>query len=151
MVGQCHQSNQHESGPTPGGSGRQEGLACSGPWGHEESDTTKRTNDVHFSNITNEYMFNLLRQEQVSLPGKGQPSTTQEKVSHTVQLYFVNVGQFSLWLVGRKYSNQWWANIGQKMDVPYTYEHLFSHVHIETPSAFAKEAEGVEQLRIAWD
>ena len=28
--------------PTPGGSGRQEGLACSGSWGHEESDTTKR-------------------------------------------------------------------------------------------------------------
>ena len=26
--------------PTPGGSGRQEGLACSGPWGHEESDMT---------------------------------------------------------------------------------------------------------------
>ena len=26
--------------PTPGGSGRQEGLACSGPWGHKESDTT---------------------------------------------------------------------------------------------------------------
>ena len=30
---------------TPGGSGRQEGLACSGPWGHEESDTTKRLNN----------------------------------------------------------------------------------------------------------
>ena len=27
---------------TPGGSGRQEGLACSGPWGHEESEMTKR-------------------------------------------------------------------------------------------------------------
>ena len=40
MVGQCHRSNQHEFDPAPGGSGRQEGLACSGPWGHEESDTT---------------------------------------------------------------------------------------------------------------
>ena len=39
MVGQCHRSYQHECDPTPGGSGRQEGLACSGPWGHEESDT----------------------------------------------------------------------------------------------------------------
>ena len=45
MVGQCHRSNQHESDTTPGGSGRQEGLACSGPWGHEESDTTKRLNN----------------------------------------------------------------------------------------------------------
>ena len=45
MVGQCHQSEQHESDPTSGGSGRQEGLACSGPWGHEESDTTQRLNN----------------------------------------------------------------------------------------------------------
>ena len=36
MVGQ----SQHEFNPTPGGSGRQEGLAYSGPWGHKESDTT---------------------------------------------------------------------------------------------------------------
>ena len=42
MVGQCHQSDQYEFGPTPGGSGRQEGLACSGPWGHEELGTTKQ-------------------------------------------------------------------------------------------------------------
>ena len=40
MVGQCHRSNQHEFDPTHGGSGRPEGLACSGPWGHEESVTT---------------------------------------------------------------------------------------------------------------
>ena len=39
-AGQCLQSNQHEFDPTPGVSGRQEVLACSGPWGHEESDTT---------------------------------------------------------------------------------------------------------------
>ena len=31
--------------PTLGGSGRQEGLVCSGPWGHEESDMTKRLNN----------------------------------------------------------------------------------------------------------
>ena len=41
MVGQCDQSYQHEFDPTLGGRGRQEGLACSGPWGHKESDTTK--------------------------------------------------------------------------------------------------------------
>ena len=34
VVGQCHGSDQHEIDPTLGGSGRQEGLACSGPWGH---------------------------------------------------------------------------------------------------------------------
>ena len=40
MAGQCHRSYQYEFDPTPGGSGRQEGLMCSGPWGHEESDMT---------------------------------------------------------------------------------------------------------------
>ena len=39
MAGQGHRSDQHEFDPTLGGSGRQEGLACSGPWGYEESDT----------------------------------------------------------------------------------------------------------------
>ena len=33
-------SYQHEFDPTPGGSGRQEALVCSGPWCHEESDTS---------------------------------------------------------------------------------------------------------------
>ena len=46
MAGQCLRSNQHEFDTTPGGSGGQEGLVCSGPWGHEESETTKRLNDV---------------------------------------------------------------------------------------------------------
>ena len=41
MVGQCHRSYQHEFDPTPRGGGKQEVLACSGPWGHEESDMTK--------------------------------------------------------------------------------------------------------------
>ena len=35
MVGHCHQSYQHEFDPTPGGSGRQEGLVCSGAWGSQ--------------------------------------------------------------------------------------------------------------------
>ena len=34
------ESYQHEFDPTLGGSGRQKGLACSGPWGHEEPDTS---------------------------------------------------------------------------------------------------------------
>ena len=42
MDRQCHQSYQHEFDPTPGGTGREEGLVCSGPWGHKESGTTKR-------------------------------------------------------------------------------------------------------------
>ena len=40
MVAQCHQSYQHEFDTTTVGSGGQEGLVCSGPWGHEETDTT---------------------------------------------------------------------------------------------------------------
>ena len=50
MAGQCLRSNQHEIDRTPGGRGRQEGLACSGPWGHEESNTTKRLNNNVFQN-----------------------------------------------------------------------------------------------------
>ena len=40
MVGQGHRSDQHEFDETLGGSGRQEGLVCSGLWGHEELDRT---------------------------------------------------------------------------------------------------------------
>ena len=39
MDGQCHRIDQHEFDPTPGGSGRQKGLTCSGLWGHKELDT----------------------------------------------------------------------------------------------------------------
>ena len=42
VVGQCHRNDKHDFNPTPGGSGRREGLVCSGPWGHEESDTQRR-------------------------------------------------------------------------------------------------------------
>ena len=35
MAGQCHQNYQHEFDKSLGGSGREEALACSGPWGHE--------------------------------------------------------------------------------------------------------------------
>uniref|UniRef100_A0A670KF89 Reverse transcriptase domain-containing protein n=1 Tax=Podarcis muralis TaxID=64176 RepID=A0A670KF89_PODMU len=49
MVGQCSQSYQHEFDQTAGGSGRQECLACSGPWGHKESDMTKRQQKFWYS------------------------------------------------------------------------------------------------------
>ena len=44
MVGQCHRSDQHEFDLTLGGSGRQEGLESSGPWGHKESDNNPTNN-----------------------------------------------------------------------------------------------------------
>ncbi|CAI5769215.1 Hypothetical predicted protein [Podarcis lilfordi] len=46
MVGQCSRSYQHEFDQTAGGSGRQECLACSGPGGPEESDTTKQRQQI---------------------------------------------------------------------------------------------------------
>ena len=45
MIGQCHRSYQHEFDQSLGGSGRQEGPACSGLWGHEEWDMTYRRNN----------------------------------------------------------------------------------------------------------
>ena len=77
MVGQCHQSNQYEFDTIPGGSGRQEGLACSGPWCHEESDMTKRLNEVityitdadmdnvTFLNYTSEYPGNCNTKSEI--------------------------------------------------------------------------------------
>ena len=40
MVRQHHGCHEDEFEQTPGDSGGQEGLACSGPWGHEELDMT---------------------------------------------------------------------------------------------------------------
>ena len=57
MAGQCHQSNQHEFDTTMEDSGRQEGLVCPGPWGHKESDTTKRLNNNNHQGI---YFWGLL-------------------------------------------------------------------------------------------
>ena len=42
MVGWHHQLNGHEFGWTPGVDDGQRGLACCGPWGHKESDTTEQ-------------------------------------------------------------------------------------------------------------
>ena len=44
MVGWHHQLNGHGFGWTPGTGDGQGGLACCGPWGREESDTTERLN-----------------------------------------------------------------------------------------------------------
>ena len=41
MVGWYHQFNEHPFGYTPGVGDGQGGLVCSGPWSHEESDTTE--------------------------------------------------------------------------------------------------------------
>uniref|UniRef100_A0A670JAM0 Reverse transcriptase domain-containing protein n=1 Tax=Podarcis muralis TaxID=64176 RepID=A0A670JAM0_PODMU len=58
MVGQCSRSYQHEFDQTAGGSGRQEWLACSGPWGHEESDMTKRLNNNWLTDRTQRVLIN---------------------------------------------------------------------------------------------
>ena len=44
MVGWHHRLNGHEFEWTPGVGDGQEGLACCGPWGRKESDTTERLN-----------------------------------------------------------------------------------------------------------
>ena len=43
MVGWHHRLNGHEFEKTLGDSEGQGSLACSGPWGHKESDTTKHS------------------------------------------------------------------------------------------------------------
>ena len=63
MVGQCHQSDQHEFNPTPGGSGRQEGLVCSGSWGHEESDMTKQLNRKNMAHIPSESSTGFVQED----------------------------------------------------------------------------------------
>ena len=44
MVGWDHRCNGHEFEEAPGVCDGQRGLACCSPWGHKESDTTKRLN-----------------------------------------------------------------------------------------------------------
>ena len=44
MVGWHHRLNGHEFESTPGVGDGQGGLACCGPWGREESDTTEQMN-----------------------------------------------------------------------------------------------------------
>ena len=45
MVGWHHQFNGHESEQTPADSEGQGSLACCGPRGHRESDTTEQLNN----------------------------------------------------------------------------------------------------------
>ena len=45
MVGWHHRLNGHEFDQTLGDSDRQGRLSCCSPWGHKESDTTKRLNN----------------------------------------------------------------------------------------------------------
>ena len=45
MVGWHHRFNGHEFEQTPGHSEGLGDLACCSPWGHKESDMTKRLND----------------------------------------------------------------------------------------------------------
>ena len=69
MVRQCHQSYQNEFDPTPGGSGRQEGLACSGPRGHNESDTTtKQQQCKHLLPFVSFSKYTLCPQSPTDLP-----------------------------------------------------------------------------------
>ena len=44
MVGWHHRLNGHESEQTPGADDGQGGLVCCSPWGHRQSNTTKRLN-----------------------------------------------------------------------------------------------------------
>ena len=45
MAGWRHRLDGHEFEQTPGVGGGRGGLACSGPWGHKESDRTQRLNN----------------------------------------------------------------------------------------------------------
>ena len=49
MVGWHHRLNGHGCGWTPGAADGQGGLACCGPWGRKESDTTERLNWIDMS------------------------------------------------------------------------------------------------------
>ena len=53
MAGWHHQLNGHEFEWTPGGGDGQGGLACCGPRGHKESDTTERLNWTELNNKRN--------------------------------------------------------------------------------------------------
>ena len=45
MVGWYYQHNGHEFEQAPGDGDRQGSLMCYSPWGHKESDATKRLNN----------------------------------------------------------------------------------------------------------
>ena len=51
MVGWHHRLSGHEFEQAPGAGDGQGGLACCSPWGHKESDTTERLNNIVISGI----------------------------------------------------------------------------------------------------
>ena len=51
MVGWHHRLSGHEFEQAPGAGDGQGGLACCNPWGHKESDTTERLNNIVISGI----------------------------------------------------------------------------------------------------
>ena len=58
MVGLYHRLNGHEFGWFPGVGDGQGGLACCGPWGHKEPDTTERLNWTEQCQIRNRFSAN---------------------------------------------------------------------------------------------
>ena len=77
MVGQGHRSYQREFDTTPGGSGRQEGLACSGPWGHKESvghDLTTKQQQSNHGHLT--VTLNLSKDHQLMSADHGTAAST---------------------------------------------------------------------------
>ena len=63
MVGWHHRLDGHEFGQAPGVGDGQGGLACYGPWGCKESDTTERLN-----NSSNGYPSRVLTLESGEYP-----------------------------------------------------------------------------------
>ena len=61
MVGWHHQLDGHGFGWTLGVGDGQGGLACCGPWGHEESDKTERLNN---KNMTDKQCHDSLHGQQ---------------------------------------------------------------------------------------
>ena len=51
MVGRHHWLNEHESEQTSGDSEGQGSLVCCRPWGHKESDMTKRLNNKNHESV----------------------------------------------------------------------------------------------------
>ena len=61
MVEWHHQPNGHGFEQAPGDSEGQGGLACCGPWGHKESDTTEQLNNKLPSLIVSAFSVVSLR------------------------------------------------------------------------------------------
>ena len=57
MVGWHHPLNGHGFGCTLGVGDRQEGLACCGPWGRKESNTTERLNRTEPEKSLHSFFF----------------------------------------------------------------------------------------------